>query len=112
MTRRIFQFTSILQVHDGDTVTCLIDQGFNNFKRQIIRLYGIDAAELKDGEKAIEAKKFLETFINKLVTLESIKPDKYGDRYLGIITLAGETKSLNDILIEMGLAKSYSGGKR
>jgi hypothetical protein len=37
----------LLAIHDGDTFTLLIDQGFYSWTEQRIRLQGIDTPELK-----------------------------------------------------------------
>jgi len=102
----------ILRVHDGDTVFCEIDQGFGNTKKDNIRLSGIDAPELKEGEPALKAKEYLEQYINKDLIIFTHKTDKYG-RYLGIFfTNIENTISINEEMINLGLVKIYNGGKR
>lgn len=103
----------ILSVHDGDTVLCEIDQGFGNSKKDNIRLNGIDAPELKEGELALKAKLYLEQFIGKDLIILTQKTDKFG-RYLGTFYFPGEEtgQSINELMISLGLVKQYSGGKR
>ena len=41
----------VLRVVDGDTVDVLIDCGFSTFKKERVRLYGIDAPESRTRDK-------------------------------------------------------------
>ena len=102
-------------VYDADTVTLLIDVGFKTFRREKVRLYGIDTPEiktkdLKEKRLGLEARDFLRDLILlKDVTIETLKQGKFG-RYLVKIWI-GELY-VNDKLIELGYAKEYFGGKR
>ena len=95
-------------VYDGDTITCTIDCGFGiQFKKQKIRLYGINTPEVRGPEKEqgiISRDRLRERILQKKIQLQTIKDKKgkYG-RYLGIILLDGE--NLNDWLVNEGLAK-------
>ena len=82
---------SLIRVVDGDTVELMVDQGFSNFTKQTMRLYGIDAPELRTKEGKA-AKAWLE---DALMPLEAIyvqtlqhktkaKRDKYG-RFLAVL---------------------------
>lgn len=105
-------FCKILKVIDGDTVVCEIDLGFNIFKTDHIRLNGIDAPEIREGEHALEAKKYLEQYLNQTLIIFTAKSDKFG-RYLGeFYKEILDKKSINQEMIEKGLAKEYHGGKR
>lgn len=103
----------ILRVHDGDTVFCEIDQGFGNTKKDNIRLSGIDAPELKEGDHALDSKVYLEQFIGRDLIIHTQKTDKYG-RYLGTFYFYGKESgpSINELMISLGLAKPYNGGKK
>jgi len=81
----------LVRVVDGDTVELMIDQGFSQFTRQTMRLYGIDAPEMNT-RAGKEAKAWLE---DALMLLEAIyvqtiqlstkaKRDKYG-RFLAVL---------------------------
>lgn len=121
----------LIRVVDGDTVWAHIDLGFNVWKKVNIRLYGIDAPETRtrdkeEKEKGLETKnrliQLLEENNNEFVIV-SKEVDKYG-RALGEIYTGyhdvqvseNETRSisvsLNQVLINEGLAKPYYGGKR
>ena len=56
----------VLRVVDGDTVDVLIDVGFSTFKKERVRLYGINTPEcrtrdLEEKKKGLAAKDRLET---------------------------------------------------
>jgi len=76
-------YARVVKVSDGDTFTVLEKSG----RKTKIRLYGVDAPELKQ-EYGMEAKKFTETILlNKNVKVEIKDKDIYGrvvaDIYLG-----------------------------
>ena len=106
----------VTRVIDGDTVVVAVDLGFRIVRTIKIRFAGIDSYELKDKnnlEKALAAKKYLEeTILNKEVMLKSLKPGKYHDRYIAFIYLDNNRKSVNDIMVEKGLVKSYRNKKK
>jgi len=82
----------LVRVVDGDTVDAMIDCGFSTFKKERIRLYGIDAPESRTRDKAekkkgLAAKARLKELIkegaNEFMVETSIdKKGKYG-RLLG-----------------------------
>jgi|LauGreDrversion4_2_1035121.scaffolds.fasta_scaffold102219_3 micrococcal nuclease len=88
MRIHIYEAT-VSKVVDGDTVDLLIDQGFGNFTEQRMRLYGVNAAEIKtkEGKRvkrevqiAIEQKKIVVQSVQRKVQSR----DKYG-RYLAVV---------------------------
>ena len=89
----------VVSVHDGDTVTVLQDA------RQIkVRLYGIDAPELKQpyGKKS---RQFLANLIaGKVVEVNENGKDRY-KRTIGTIYLDG--KDINAQMVEAGYAWAY-----
>lgn len=101
----------VVDVYDGDTITCNIDCGFGvHLMKQKIRLFGINAPEMKGAERmqgGIESRNALSNLIlHKDIILKTIndKKGKYG-RYLGIIYL--NDLNINDWLIENNYAKKY-----
>ena len=88
----------LIRVVDGDTVELIIDQGFSNFTKQTMRLYGIDAPEMRT-EAGKEAKAWLWEVLQPLETIyvqtiqlsTKAKRDKYG-RFLAV--LYGELPAL------------------
>ena len=105
----------ITKVVDGDTVDAIVNLGFTVSVNVRFRLYGIDTPELRSKdlelkEKANEAKQFvIDRILDKDVVLISHKADKYG-RWLAEIVY--EESTINQMLIDEGLAVDYFGGKK
>ena len=101
----------VTKVIDGDTVHAQVDLGFGLNYSLILRLFGINTAELKGKDKTVANKAKLE-LINLIqnkdvtITTEKDKKEKYG-RYLATIFIDG--KSVNQNLIDKGLAVAYFG---
>lgn len=112
---RVKQITKIV---DGDTIDVDIDLGFNISYSQRLRLAGIDTPESRTSDKfektlGIESKEYLKYKFKdaKDIVVKTEKPDsseKYG-RILGWIYLDGNTKSVNEQMIEDGYAWGYMG---
>ncbi len=103
-----------IRVVDGDTIEATIDLGFRIRQRQIIRLAGIDAPELrskdaKEREQAKAAKAWLERVLilwsPPEILMHSIGLDKYG-RSLAIIWASDGSSwdEINAMLVEQGHA--------
>jgi micrococcal nuclease len=91
----------LVELIDGDTLTAVIDLGFDIATVQTLRLRGLDAPEIISREGK-EAKAFVEKQITgKQVLIKTVKSDKY-DRYLADVFVNGEY--LNQKLLEQGLA--------
>ena len=108
------------RVVDGDTCDALIDLGFNTWVKKRIRFKGVDTWEcrtrdLDEKKKGLAAKAFtknlLENSDDGKFALRSYGVGKYG-RVLGELFVKGETKSVNDLLLENGHAYEYEGGKK
>ncbi|WP_295147997.1 thermonuclease family protein [uncultured Campylobacter sp.] len=96
----LFAFNGkVISIHDGDTITVLQD------RQQIkVRLFGIDAPELKQpyGKKS---RQFLANLIaGKVVEVEEKGKDRYR-RTIGTIYLNG--KDINAQMVENGYAWAY-----
>lgn len=108
----------VVKVYDGDTITVVLYVG-DIPKKFRIRLEGIDTAERKskdphEKQVALITKKVTENFIGDtgIIWLECSGNGKFG-RTLGKVFQSKESnKSLNDLLVNKGLAYSYNGGKR
>ena len=111
----------IMRVIDGDTCVAAIDLGFNNIKMERLRLAGIDAPELRpkkagrtekdlQNEKAranIAAERVRELIEGRQVVIQTKKTGKFG-RWLAVIYLPGDpTRTVNQLLLEEGLAVEY-----
>lgn len=102
----------VLKVIDGDTLDLFIDLGFKVGFNTRIRMIGIDTPEKWHPYGKI-VKAYLQQILEgQTVHLDVTKKDKYG-RYLGVIYLnSNDEKSINDHLIEIGMAKAYHGASR
>lgn len=103
----------VLEVYDADTIRVEINLGFgltwrgSDNRGVEIRLFGINAPEMKGVEKdkgTISRNKLREQLLNTEITLKTIKDksEKFG-RYLGII-LKDDGTNINDWLVNEGLA--------
>ena len=120
-----FRVTKIVKVLDGDTIDVLIDLGFDLFKKERVRIAGVDTPEkrtrdLEEKELGIHATDWMK---DKLT--ETIKGDeeliirtelkggtgKYG-RLLGWLYIGDATISLNEQMITEGYAWAYDGGTK
>jgi len=102
------------RVVDGDTIDVLIELGFYVTLRERVRLEGIDTPEIyrvpKDSEeykKGMEATEYVERRLNENGNEMIIETEKRGKwrRWLAKIYLEDSDKTLNDELVENGLAK-------
>lgn len=113
-----YKIKEIIKVYDGDTITVIIDLGFGITKKEVIRLFGIDTPEIR-GEERPEGLKsrlrlveLLEQYPDTYIKTYKDKTGKYG-RLLGdLIVPADIPFSINQILLNEGLAESYFGGKK
>ena len=99
----------IIDLYDGDTVTALVDLGFNITVKKKLRLAYIDTPEIRgeEREEGLKSKYYLENLIlNKDVMIETLKDKtgKYG-RLLAVIYL--DDLNINEHLILEGYAKKY-----
>ena len=117
--------TSIDKVLDGDTIDVTIDLGFDLYKKERVRVAGVDTPEkrtrdLEEKALGIDAtnwlKKKLEDTINGDGEL-SVRTElvggtgKYG-RLLGWLYIDDTTISLNEQMITEGYAWEYDGGTK
>lgn len=85
----------VVSIYDGDTITVDIDLGFDTWmKNQKIRLYGINAPEMKGLNKiqgTASRDALRSRILGKDIVIETIQDtkEKYG-RWLGKIELDGE----------------------
>ena len=120
-----FRVTEINRVLDGDTIDVTIDLGFDLFKKERVRIAGVDTPEkrtrdLEEKALGLDAtewmKKHLEDTINGDEEL-TIRTElvggmgKYG-RLLGWLYVGEDTVSLNEQMITEGYAWEYDGGTK
>ena len=120
-----FRVTEINRVVDGDTIDVTIDLGFDLFKKERVRVAGVDTPEkrtrnLEEKELGIHAtnwlKKQLEDTIagdEELIIRTELKGGvgKYG-RLLGWLYIGDNNISINEQMIAEGYAWSYDGGTK
>ena len=113
------------KVLDGDTIDVTIDLGFDLYKKERVRIAGVDTPEkrtrnLEEKELGIDAtnwlKKELEDVLagddELIVRTELVGgTGKYG-RLLGWLYVGDEQVSLNEQMIEQGYAHAYDGGTK
>ena len=113
------------KVLDGDTIDVTIDLGFDLYKKERVRVAGVDTPEkrtrnLEEKALGVDATNWLKKQLE-----DTIKGDeeltvrtelvggtgKYG-RLLGWLYVGDDTVSLNEQMIEEGYAWEYDGGTK
>ena len=98
----------VVAIYDADTITVDIDLGFFMVMRnQRVRLYGINAPEMRgvDKPKGIKSRDWLRgAILNTEVELETFK-DKKGKYGRWLATVYKDGVDLNAALVERGLAE-------
>lgn len=104
-----FEFVQILDIIDGDTLRVNIDLGFHCSVTTCIRLDGINCPEVRGDEREAgrAAKAFVADALSRAskVTLTTLRPDKYGNRWVGVVYVDGV--DLGGMLIEAGHAVAF-----
>ena len=110
---------------DGDTIDVLIDLGFDLFKKERVRIAGVDTPEkrtrdLEEKELGIHATNWLKEKLDGAINGEDdliIRTEldggvgKYG-RLLGWCYIGDDNLSLNEQMITEGYAWAYDGGTK
>lgn len=103
---------TVKAVHDGDTFTAIVDLGFRVQAELKIRLNGINTPELIGPTKPaglISRDRLIQLVLNKEVILKTKKDkqEKYGRWLADVFLTETDTKSVNQILLDEGLAVIY-----
>lgn len=121
-----FRVVSIDRVLDGDTIDVTIDLGFDLYKKERVRVAGVDTPEkrtrdLEEKELGIDATNWLKEKLDGAIAGDDdlvIRTElvggvgKYG-RLLGWLYIGGDaSSSLNEQMIEEGYAWAYDGGTK
>ena len=120
-----FRVVKIDRVVDGDTIDVTIDLGFDLYKKERVRVAGVDTPEkrtknLEEKALGIDAtnwlKKELEDVLagdDELIVRTELHGGvgKYG-RLLGWLYVGDEQVSLNEQMITQGYAHAYDGGTK
>ena len=98
----------VIAVHDGDTMTAVVDLGFGVQYVTAVRLLGCNAIELA-APGGLESRDNLAGLVlDQPIYLHTVKPDKFGGRYDAQVTLPGDT-DLATLLIAQGWAAPWDG---
>ena len=120
-----FRVVEINRVLDGDTIDVTIDLGFDLYKKERVRIAGVDTPEkrtrnLEEKALGIDATKWLKEKLESTLSGDdqlSIRTElvggvgKYG-RLLGWLYVGDENVSLNEQMITEGYAWAYDGGTK
>jgi len=121
-----FRVTEIVKVLDGDTIDVLIDLGFDLFKKERVRIAGVDTPEkrtrdLEEKALGLDATNWLKKKLEDTIAGDgdelTIRTElvggtgKYG-RLLGWLYINEDLISLNEQMITEGYAWAYDGGTK
>lgn len=120
-----FRVTEINRVLDGDTIDVTIDLGFDLYKKERVRIAGVDTPEkrtrdLEEKELGKDATNWLKEKLEGAVAGDDdlvIRTElvggvgKYG-RLLGWLYIGDGDVSLNEQMITEGYAWAYDGGTK
>jgi len=120
-----FRVVEINKVLDGDTIDVTIDLGFDLFKKERVRIAGVDTPEkrtrdLEEKELGIDATNWLKAKLEGAISGDDdlvIRTElvggvgKYG-RLLGWCYIGDGDVSLNEKMIAEGYAWAYDGGTK
>lgn len=99
-------FISVIAVHDGDTVSVILDN-----RKEKVRLIGIDAPEIGQKPWGEKAKKYLDALLNSSgwkvkPEFDVDKRDKYGRILAYLWTTDG--KLINLLMVKIGYAMLFT----
>ena len=120
-----FRVVGINRVLDGDTIDVTIDLGFDLYKKERVRVAGVDTPEkrtrdLEEKALGIDATNWLKEKLEGALAGDDdlvIRTElvggvgKYG-RLLGWLYLGDAAVSLNEVMIDEGYAWAYDGGTK
>ena len=120
-----FRVVSIARVLDGDTIDVTIDLGFDLYKKEGVRVAGVDTPEkrtrdLEEKALGIDATNWLKEKLEGAISGDdelAVRTElvggmgKYG-RLLGWLYIGDAELSLNEQMITEGYAWEYDGGTK
>jgi len=120
-----FRVIKINRVVDGDTIDVTIDLGFDLYKKERVRVAGVDTPEkrtrdLEEKALGLDATNWMKEKLDAAIKGEDdlvIRTElvggmgKYG-RLLGWLYIGDDELSLNERMIEEGYAWEYDGGTK
>ena len=120
-----FRVIKVNKVLDGDTIDVTIDLGYDLYKKERVRVAGVDTPEkrtrnLEEKALGIDATNWLKKELNDVLDGDDeliVRTElhggvgKYG-RLLGWLYVGDEELSLNEQMINQGYAHAYDGGTK
>ncbi len=120
-----FRVVEVVKIIDGDTADFILDLGFDLYKKERVRVAGVDTPEkrtrnLEEKALGIEATNWLKEKLEGAINGDdelSVRTElvggtgKYG-RLLGWLYCGDESLSLNEQMIAEGYALPYAGGTK
>ena len=120
-----FRVTEINKVVDGDTIDVTIDLGFDLYKKERVRIAGVDTPEkrtrdLEEKALGLDATEWMKKNLEGAIDGDdelSIRTEliggvgKYG-RLLGWLYVGDEEISLNELMLTEGYGWEYDGGTK
>ena len=120
-----FRVTSVDKVLDGDTIDVTIDLGFDLYKKERVRIAGVDTPEkrtrdLEEKALGLDATNWMKGTLEDTINGENeliIRTELKGGvgkyvRLLGWLYIGDSDISLNEQMIEEGYAWAYDGGTK
>lgn len=104
---------TVLSVYDGDTLTAEIDLGFYIKTEAVVRLLGINTPELRGGTAATKARglaardRLRELVLGRQLEVISVKGEDSFGRWLVVVQVPGEARSINQQLLDEGHAVPF-----
>jgi len=120
-----FRVVEVVKIIDGDTADFILDLGFDLYKKERVRVAGVDTPEkrtknLEEKALGIDATNWLKEKLESTIAGDdelSVRTElvggvgKYG-RLLGWLYRGDEQLSLNEQMITEGYALPYAGGTK
>ena len=120
-----FRVVEVVKIIDGDTADFILDLGFDLYKKERVRVAGVDTPEkrmknLEEKALGIDATNWLKEKLEGAINGDdklSVRTElvggtgKYG-RLLGWLYCGDELLSLNEQMIAEGYALPYAGGTK
>lgn len=111
MTTWAWPEATVVRVIDGDSLVVRLtrDVGFHGSVtfEQRVRLAGINTPPLSTNQGR-DAANWVEAHTMGTLTVTTLKPYKYGDEWMALLTLA-DGRDVSDTLVALGLAYVWNG---
>lgn len=119
ITKRYYYKATVSRFKDGDSIELLVEMGFSITYLMEVRFNGIDTPEIYKPKTPLEKQAGLlvtqhlkDLIEGKEVYIKTFKNSKYGDFLSDIYLNEDDELSINQILLQDGLARAYNGEKK